>query len=172
MNRSDNAVPQGDFEGGDTAAAPDKRPDRGPGGEAASPGPEAAARVEGERGDRGESGDERGEGERSRRRGRRDRRRGEGAEGGGDGNRPRRAPMLRCRRNFEGPLPLHLLPVVPPEAGEVFAKVLAGEFDVDAEAPVETEEAASKRVLAAEPDAPKLHRCWPRPHRPRATWRT
>ena len=47
--------------------------------------------------------------------------------------------------NFEGPLPLHLQPVVPPEAGEVFAKVLAGEFDADAEAPVETEEAASKR---------------------------
>ena len=47
---------------------------------------------------------------------------------------------------------------MPPEAGEVFAKVLAGDFDTDAEAPVETEEAASKRVLAAEPDAPKLHK--------------
>jgi 23S rRNA pseudouridine2605 synthase len=48
--------------------------------------------------------------------------------------------------------------VAPPEAGEVFAKVMAGEFDTEAEAPVETEEAASKRVLAAEPDAPKLHK--------------
>ena len=47
---------------------------------------------------------------------------------------------------------------MPPEAGEVFAKVLAGEFDADAEAPAETEAAASKRVLAAEPDAPKLHK--------------
>ncbi len=158
MNRSDNAVPQGEFEGGDSAAAPDARTERTPGGDA---GADATPRADRERSD---GGDERGEGERgegergerSRRRGRRDRRRGEGGEGAGDGNRPRRA--LPLPPNFEGPLPLHLQPVAPPEAGEVFAKVLAGEFDTEAEAPVETEEAASKRVLAAEPDAPKLHK--------------
>jgi 23S rRNA pseudouridine2605 synthase len=158
MNRSDNAVPQGEFEGGDSAVAPDARTERTPGGDA---GADATPRADRERSD---GGDDRGEGERgegergerSRRRGRRDRRRGEGGEGGGDGNRPRRALPLPA--NFEGPLPLHLQPVTPPEAGEVFAKVLAGEFDADAEAPVETEEAASKRVLAAEPDAPKLHK--------------
>ena len=154
MNRPDNALPQGDFEGGDSATAPDVRAEPRPGGDAGTAGTDAAPRA-----DRGDDGDERGEGERgerSRRRGRRDRRRGEGGEGGGDGNRPRRA--LPLPPNFEGPLPLHLQPVVPPEAGEVFAKVLAGEFDTEAEAPVETEEAASKRVLAAEPDAPKLHK--------------
>ena len=157
MNRSDNAVPQGEFEGGDAAATPDPRPVPAPGGEAQAAGAEGGPRAEGEG---GEGGNERGDGERGergRRRGRRDRRRGEAGEGGGD-NRPRRAPMLPLPPNFEGPLPLHLQPVVPPEAGEVFAKVLAGEFDVEAEAPVETEEAASKRVLAAEPDAPKLHK--------------
>ena len=36
--------------------------------------------------------------------------------------------------------------------------MLAGDFDSEAEAPAETEEVASKRVLAAEPDAPKLHK--------------
>ena len=128
MNRPDNALPQGDFEGGDSATAPDVRAEPRPGGDAGAAGVDAAPRA-----DRGDDGDERGEGERgerSRRRGRRDRRRGEGGEGGGDGNRPRRA--LPLPPNFEGPLPLHLQPVVPPEAGEVFAKVLAGEFDTEA----------------------------------------
>ena len=119
MNRSDNAVPQGDFEGGDSAATPDVRAERSPGGDAG--GADATSRADRERSDAGE---ERGEGERndgerserSRRRGRRDRRRGEGGEGGGggDSNRPRRA--LPMPPNFEGPLPLHLQPVAVPEA--------------------------------------------------------
>ena len=166
MNRSDNAQPHGDSDGGDSAASSDLRAERAPSGEPA--GGDSAARADTDRGNADGGGEgpggegvsgERGEGGRSRRRGRRDRRRGEGrdgGEGGGAGNRPPRA--LALPPNFEGPLPQHLMPVEPPEAGEVFAKVLAGDFDADAEAPVETEEAASKRVLAAEPDAPKLHK--------------
>ncbi|MEP7140829.1 MAG: S4 domain-containing protein, partial [Caldimonas sp.] len=95
-------------------------------------------------------------GERSRRRNRRERRRG----GDRDGERaPARA--LNLPPNFEGPLPRHLQPVepvAPVEAGEVFAQVLSGEFD---EAVAEVEEAAEepgKRILAPEPDAPKLHK--------------
>ncbi|CAN5701364.1 hypothetical protein BH11PSE8_BH11PSE8_25190 [soil metagenome] len=93
-------------------------------------------------------------GERGRRRGRRDRNRGEprdaqagefgqagesGAEGEGAPALPRPAPV---------------------EAGQVFAQVLSGEFDVETDAEIEpvTEEAAAKRVLAAEPEAPKLHK--------------
>ncbi len=95
-------------------------------------------------------------GERSRRRNRRERRRG----GDRDGERaPARA--LNLPPNFEGPLPRHLQPVepvAPVEAGEVFAQVLSGEFD---EAVAEVEVAAEepgKRILAPEPDAPKLHK--------------
>jgi len=93
-------------------------------------------------------------GERSgRRRNRRDRRR------GGDRNDDRGPRALPP--NFEGPLPRDLQPVEPVEATEVFAQVLSGEFDdavaeaAEAEAP---EEDTSKRVLAPEPDAPKLHK--------------
>ncbi|MBL8349546.1 MAG: rRNA pseudouridine synthase [Burkholderiaceae bacterium] len=48
-------------------------------------------------------------------------------------------------------------PAAPLDAGETFAAVLAGDYDAepsDAGAPAEPE----KRVLAAEPDAPKLHK--------------
>ena len=101
------------------------------------------ARMEGEapRGDRG------------RRRGRRDRRRGEG----GDLVAPR-GPTTPLPPNFEGPLPLHLLRPAAPEAGEIFAHVMSGEFDTESESSGEIEEAAHKRVLAPEADAPKLHK--------------
>ncbi len=109
---------------------------------------EEAPRLEGEgpRGDRG------------RRRGRRDRRRGErGDEPGGNG--PRGAPALPLPPNFEGPLPLHLMRPAPVEAGEIFAQVLSGEFDSESEAVEgEAEAVEHKRVLAAEADAPKLHK--------------
>jgi 23S rRNA pseudouridine2605 synthase len=94
------------------------------------------------------SDEEAGDGPRGRRRGRRDRKRGErgeprdgvAAEGGTEG-----APA-----------------VPPPEAGELFEKVLSGEFDVSGEPdpePAEEEDpAATKRVLLPEPDAPKLHK--------------
>ncbi len=91
-------------------------------------------------------------GERSRRRNRRDRRRGER-----DDDRPARA--LNLPPNFEGPLPRHLQPVVPVQAGELFAQVLSGEFDDQVAEPAEVEtEEPTKRVLAPEPDAPKLHK--------------
>ncbi len=82
---------------------------------------------------------------RNRRRGRKDRPRGEEREGGGapgaDGVAPAQAAAA--------------------QAGELFAQVLSGDFDVEAPASEEeaTEEAPEhKRVLAAEPDAPKLHK--------------
>ncbi|MDQ2927814.1 MAG: pseudouridine synthase, partial [Pseudomonadota bacterium] len=69
------------------------------------------------------------------------------------------ARALPLPPNFEGPLPLQMQPSVPPEAGEIFAHVLSGEFDIESESSVETEEAAThKRVLAPEADAPKLHK--------------
>jgi 23S rRNA pseudouridine2605 synthase len=156
MNRSDDSAPHADLEGEAPAAAPSSTAEGAAGGEA----PMAVAGNVGEaRPPRGES--ERGEGERGRRRGRRDRHRGESGEGGDGGNRPRGgAPMLPLPPNFEGPLPRHLQPVIAPEAGEVFAKLLSGQFDTESEAvqTEETEEATSKRVLAAESDAPKLHK--------------
>ncbi|MEP6738866.1 MAG: pseudouridine synthase [Caldimonas sp.] len=64
--------------------------------------------------------------------------------------------------NFEGPLPRHMHAPPPPEAGEIFAHVLSGEFDTESEAvevEVETQTAdPGKRILAPEPDAPKLHK--------------
>jgi len=91
---------------------------------------------------------------RNRRRGRRGTERGDGAEtsagasaeGGeaGAGDRPEMPAVVR-------------LPA--PQAAEVFAQVLSGAYD---EEPVPTEAAEPalppKRVLAAEPDAPKLHK--------------
>jgi 23S rRNA pseudouridine2605 synthase len=93
-------------------------------------------------------------GERSRRRNRRDRRRGDRGEGDDRGF----ARSLPLPANFEGPLPRHLQPVVPAEATEVFAQVLSGEFDSEVAEEPESEETASKRILAPEPDAPKLHK--------------
>ena len=159
MNRSADSAPHADLEGEAPAAAPSSAAEGAAGGEA----PMAVAGNADAPRPRGEG--ERGEGDRGgRRRGRRDRHRGEsGGAGEGEGGpgRPRGgAPVLSLPPNFEGPLPRHLQPVVPPEAGEVFAKLLSGEFDTEVEATeeVETEEAASKRVLAAEADAPKLHK--------------
>ncbi|MBV9890986.1 MAG: hypothetical protein JO090_08895, partial [Rhizobacter sp.] len=94
------------------------------------------------------------QGERSgRRRNRRDRRRSGDRY---DDRGPRQLPP-----NFEGPLPRHLQPVAPVEANEVFAQVLSGAFDDTPAEPPEaeaTDEDAGKRVLAPEPDAPKLHK--------------
>ncbi|MEO8309787.1 MAG: pseudouridine synthase [Caldimonas sp.] len=110
------------------------------------------------------SGDGNGEfgaapsGERSRRRNRRDRRRGDRGERGegAEGRDDRFARALPA--NFEGPLPRHLQPADPVEATEVFAQVLSGEFDTEVAEEPETEETTSKRILAPEPDAPKLHK--------------
>jgi 23S rRNA pseudouridine2605 synthase len=90
-----------------------------------------------------------GDSPRSRRRNRRDRNRGERIEN----QNPEVAgePMADS--------------VVPVKAGELFAQVLSGVFDVEGEAEPEPEvvaeeedPAAPKRVLLPEPDAPKLHK--------------
>ena len=46
---------------------------------------------------------------------------------------------------------------LPVDAGELFAEVLSGAFDVEPEA-VEAATEAPRRILAPEPDAPKLHK--------------
>ncbi|PND37521.1 23S rRNA pseudouridylate synthase B [Paucibacter aquatile] len=127
---------------------------------AAEPVAEAAEAGSGE--DTGDSaeGGERGGRNRNRRRGRKDRgdraERPEGAVAAEGGERP-----LRVAVQAVAPAPEVLAAV-----GERFAEVLAGEFDgsdegelPDATAAVEDEEEVdTKRVLAAEPDAPKLQK--------------
>ncbi len=97
-------------------------------------------------------------GERSRRRSRRDRRRGDRGGEGGERVEERSVARPLLPPNFEGPLPRHLQPVVPVEANEVFAQVLSGKFDQEVAEEPETEETTTKRILAPEPDAPKLHK--------------
>jgi len=105
----------------------------------------------------GEVGGDAAPGERSRRRNRRDRRRGDRADRGEGDDRGFARP-LPLPENFEGPLPRHLQPAVPVEATEVFAHVISGEFDTEVAEEPESEETTSKRILAPEPDAPKLHK--------------
>jgi 23S rRNA pseudouridine2605 synthase len=95
-----------------------------------------------------------GEAPRGRRRGRRDRNRGERGEARGlqvaDG-----ASAADESGAEAGPT------VAPLQAGELFAQVLSGEFDIGGEPEVEASEddvGAPKRVLLPEPDAPKLHK--------------
>ncbi len=98
---------------------------------------------------------------RNRRRGRKDRARGEGPEANEAGQAPRAEPA---------PLAAPVLAQV----GELFAQVLSGDFDVEDAAPeaaadvdaeggateaaAEEVPGAPKRVLQADPDAPKLHK--------------
>lgn len=93
--------------------------------------------------------------DRNRRRNRKDRQRGEGAPQG-DGSAQQGGPR---------PTPQPLVQAAPEVTGELFARVLSGEFDAEppvgetAEAEEESDEAGqAKRVLAADPDAPKLHK--------------
>ena len=97
-------------------------------------------------------GEEQGDGTRGRRRNRRDRKRGERGEMGADQTgRPPEAG------DGQAVAPDPAAAMV--EASAVFAQVLSGDFDVEeAEPPVDEEAAASKRVLAPEPEAPKLHK--------------
>ena len=118
--------------------------DEGGGPGDAGPGVDAEGGVDGPRG------------ERSRRRNRRDRR-----TARGDRPEERGPAEMRFPPNFEGPLPRHMHQPPAPEAGEVFAHVLSGDFDAASEseaAAADAPEEASKRVLAPEPDAPKLHK--------------
>ena len=90
--------------------------------------------------------------ERGRRRGRRDRKRGEpGAPGatGGATDSDAGSTSQTAAAAISRPAPL--------QAGELFAQVLSGEFDVEEPEP-ETPDAAPKRILQAEPEAPKLHK--------------
>ena len=89
-------------------------------------------------------------GERGRRRGRRDRHRGE---------RDDRRAADTNDADDEGSVDseVELAPRLPPaEVGEVFAQVVSGSFDAEAEVPEGAE--PPKRVLQPDPDAPKLHK--------------
>jgi 23S rRNA pseudouridine2605 synthase len=93
-----------------------------------------------------------GDGPRSRRRGRRDRKRGDRGE-------PRDPASAEPPEGGDLAAPTQV-----PQAGELFAQVLSGEFDINGEPEPEIEvaeedpAAAPKRVLLPEPDAPKLHK--------------
>ncbi|MBV8604487.1 MAG: pseudouridine synthase [Pelomonas sp.] len=140
--------------------------DAGDAGESAE-----ASGAEGEGGDAADAGDERGGRRRNRRRGRNRGEGGEagdGAEGGGNGE--------RVQRNDAAPA--EPAPELLAAVGERFAEVLSGSFDAEGEAaaaPVAAEAVAeqgsdddeegdedgddeSRRVLAPEPDAPKLQK--------------
>ena len=101
--------------------------------------------------------------ERSRRRGRRDRGRAGKDRAGAEGSTAG-ADMAASGGDFdddddEPDAVVDDTPAVPPQqAGEVFAQVLSGEFDEVEEAVTEAPSGPPKRVLAAEPDAPKLHK--------------
>ncbi|MDT8998524.1 pseudouridine synthase [Paucibacter sp. APW11] len=132
--------------------------------------------VGGER-DSGESNEEReeraGRGSRNRRRGRRNRD-GEGAREAGAGDRAQARPARPAEAVFTlgepidddgetaeagDAAPRTVAPEqVRAEVGERFAQLLAGEFDGEAEAPAEEAVQDTKRVLAPEPDAPKLQK--------------
>jgi 23S rRNA pseudouridine2605 synthase len=76
--------------------------------------------------------------------------------------RRNRKERQRAERDAGAPDPVARAEAVETQAGELFAQVLSGDFDVEAPepAPAEGEEAPAehKRVLAADPDAPKLHK--------------
>jgi 23S rRNA pseudouridine2605 synthase len=98
------------------------------------------------------------------------------AVGGGDEDRPRSSRNRRRNRKDRqrerdgaAPDPEAAVQAVASQAGELFAQVLSGDFDLEApvaEESAETRDATEagdeavehKRVLAAEPDAPKLHK--------------
>jgi 23S rRNA pseudouridine2605 synthase len=108
---------------------------------------EAQDAAEGEGGSTEAGQEDRPRSSRNRRRGRKDRQRGENGE-------------VREAGAAEAAQPVQSATA---QAGEVFAQVLSGDFDVEVPAaegePEATEEAPEyKRVLAAEPDAPKLHK--------------
>jgi 23S rRNA pseudouridine2605 synthase len=91
----------------------------------------------------------------------------EGDEGAPEGEtsasrNERRRRNRRDRRRGDGAPEVDVVAQAGAAAGEVFTQVLSGAFDVEVEAPA-AEEAAeepevAKRVLAAEPDAPKLQK--------------
>jgi len=101
----------------------------------------------------------------------------EGQREGGRGERqPREGGQRQNRRGGEAPV------AVATEANpdDLFSYVTSPAFDADnsatggVRAPMlrRGKPAAPKRVLAADDDAPKLHKCWPKPAWVRAaTWK-
>ena len=151
---------------GDDAGSSDARPDA----EGTAP-----------QGEGGDGPGEGGEGRRSRSRRRRRGRRGgsddssadgiqraEGAEGeaegepgqdddgGTDGAEARPPRGERPPRPERGPRPV--VEFASADVSDTFAGVLSGDFDIDAEIVEGVNAIPAKRVLAAEPDAPKLHK--------------
>ena len=93
---------------------------------------------------------------RNRRRGKRDKDKAAAASGERDAAEPAAGGAEEAA---QAPRPQRQKPSAPPapNTGEVFAHVVSGEYDAEpAEAPDEA--GPAKRVLAAEPDAPKLHK--------------
>ncbi len=114
----------------------------------------------------GEDGLPRPRKSRNRRRGRRGGERAQaGLEAGGDGDANPADAELAEAQGGPGDGPARgprqerpARPAAPPvDPGELFAEVLSGAFDQEVEAD-EAEPLPTKRVLAAEPDAPKLHK--------------
>jgi 23S rRNA pseudouridine2605 synthase len=107
-------------------------------------------------------GEAEGEGQGRRGRNRRRGRRGRGGEerAAREGEAPQAEGEPREPRESRAAKPAQP-PVAMPDAGEVFAEVVSGAFDVEPPAEDGADEDAAgpaKRVLAAEPDAPKLHK--------------
>ena len=138
------------------AAEPGEAPVAEPGeAPAEAAGGEAAASEAGEVGE-GAGGGEGGEGGPAERKSRRNRRRrGKNREG-----REAREGEGEGAAAAGGEPATPTVPAAPQaDAGERFAQVLAGEFDSESElAEEEGADEPAKRVLAAEPDAPKLHK--------------
>ena len=89
-------------------------------------------------------------GDRGRRRGRRDRHR-------GDRNEPGTPDLAFADDDASTDTEADAIPRLPPaEVGEVFAHVVSGTFDAEADVPEGSE--PPKRVLAPDPEAPKLHK--------------
>lgn len=135
----------------------------------------AQAQAGGERGDPGQDGQgsEAGEGGESAEQG------AEGAEGYGEGRRERSRNRRRGRRGSSGrqdgadegaglpalppdavlAQPDSIMPALEaPDTSEVFNSLLSGDFDAEQPAELPEPEVEDKRVLAPDPDAPKLHK--------------
>ena len=80
----------------------------------------------------------------------------EGAEPVGDDGEPRPPRGERPPRPERGPRAV--VEFASADVSDTFAGVLSGDFDIDAEIVEGVNPIPAKRVLAAEPDAPKLHK--------------
>jgi 23S rRNA pseudouridine2605 synthase len=151
--------PTGSNEGADDAALPGEGAPGGEGGEGGAEGEgrrsrsrrrrrgrrggsddasaDGAVRAEGAEGEAGEAGED-------------------GGEGDADDAAPRPPRGERPPRPERGPRPV--VEFASADVSDTFAGVLSGDFDIDAEIVEGVNAIPAKRVLAAEPDAPKLHK--------------